>query len=158
MDDDIPPNATNDSETVSVEITDQPATLLFMPNVADDTIEPNDSCSRAYPLIADKQYAFKLPGIYPADQDYFTFVLTQSSQVSVVLTNFAPLYGQLIVRRGDDCSIFVDRNAEPALNRVLTLQGPQPPGLYYVQVINDCKPAVQNCTTPSFYGLFVNVD
>ena len=158
MDDDIPPKAVNDTETVNVEITDQPATLLFMPNVADDTVEPNDSCSRAYPLIADKQYAFKLPGVYPSDADYFTFLLTQSSQVSVVLTNFTPIYGQLIVRRGDDCSIFVGSNGAPALNRVLALNGPQPPGLYYVQVINDCKPSQQDCTIPHFYGLFVNVD
>jgi len=150
-DDDLTPETLVVSEQVTVNITESPAQAIFMPSVTDDTVEPNNSCTRPYPLLLNRQYYFMPPGIYPSDQDYYSFRLTQSTRVRVELTNFVPRKGQLVVRTGVGCKDIVARNPDEALNKMLDL-GTLADGLYYIQIINDNKDLTN---IQELYGLIV---
>lgn len=151
QDDDLTPETIVVSESVTVNITESPARAIFMPSVTDDTVEPNNSCTRPYPLIMNRQYFFLPPALYPNDQDYYSFQLTQSARVRVELTNFVPRKGQLVVRTGEGCLTIVARNPDEALNKTLDL-GTQPAGRYYIQIINDNK---ELTNIRELYGLIV---
>jgi hypothetical protein len=164
QDDDLVPHILTESGIVTVGITDQPTQALFMPTVTDDSVEPNNSCARAYPLILNRKYFFLPPNIYnnsvpldQRDQDYFSFELTQSSEVKVEMTNFVPRRGQLIVRDENCSNPSLARNPDEALNKTLDL-GTRPAGRYHIQIINDCNPQVQNCDIKDLYGLIVHVE
>ncbi len=150
-DDDLTPESIVVSEEVTVNVTESPARAIFMPSVTDDTVEPNNSCTRPYPLLLNRQYYFLPPSVYPGDQDYFSFELTQSTRVRVELTNFVPRKGQLVVRKGAGCQTIVARNPDEALNKTLDL-GTQDPGVYYIQIINDNK---ELTNIQELYGLIV---
>lgn len=150
-DDDLTPETIVISEEVTVSITESPAQAIFMPSVTDDTVEPNNSCTRPYPLILNRQYFFLPPAVYPSDQDYYSFELAQSTRVRVELTNFVPRKGQLVVRKGEGCLMIVARNPDEALNKTLDL-GTQEPGRYYIQIINDNKDLTN---IQELYGLIV---
>lgn len=154
VDDDLTPEILTVSDSITVGITDLPAQAIFMPSVTDDTVEPNNSCSRPYPLLLDRQYFFLPPGLYPGDQDYYSFELTQSVRVRVELTNFVARKGQLVVRKGEGCLTVVARNPDEALNKTLDL-GTQTAGRYYIQIINDNRDLVN---IRELYGLIVRTD
>lgn len=150
-DDDLAPATLVVSGEVTVSFTESPARAIFMPSVTDDTVEPNNSCTRPYPLLLNRQYFFLPPGLYPSDQDYYSFELAQSTRVRVELTNFVPRKGQLVVRTGEGCLTIVARNPDEALNKTLDL-GTQEAGRYYIQIINDNKDLTN---IQQLYGLIV---
>jgi hypothetical protein len=165
--DDPTPETLNTSKIVTVGVTDQPTQKLFMPSVTDDTVEPNNSCTRAYRLILNRQYYFRPPNKYDntapidqRDQDYYTFELTQSQLVRIELTNFVPRAGQMIVRvhvegGNPPCGsslLAPGQSAIVGLNKTLDI-GVQPAGRYYIQIINDGASNVRD-----LYGLIVRVE
>jgi hypothetical protein len=154
VDDDTPPSTLVADDVITVGVTDREAQELFMPNITDDTVEPNDSCSRPYPLRLNRQYFFLPPDVYPRDQDYFSFELTQATDVRVELTNFVPRRGQIVIRKGEGCLTVVDRNPNESLNKFIDL-GQLEPGRYFIQIIND-NATMQNIR--ELYGLIVRVD
>jgi hypothetical protein len=141
VDDDPNPSTLIASKVITVDIIAMPPQAIFFPNVTEDTVEPNVKCADAYPLLLNKSYYFKPPAVYPGDQDYFKFELTQNSRVRVELTNFKPQAGQILVRSGDACISIEGKNATTALNKTVDL-GLKPAGTYYIQIINDNKDQV----------------
>jgi uncharacterized repeat protein (TIGR01451 family) len=116
----------------SVSIIDRPVEHIFLANVADDVVEPNNTCGTAYPLQLDYQYHF-----FPDDRDdVYSFTLTNKKVISIELTNFVPLAGQLNVWKGacNDLEL-VGYNPDTSLNKTLNL-GSLDPGSYIVHVIN----------------------
>lgn len=110
--------------------------------------EPNNVCAEAYPLSMNRPYQF-----LPADQhDWFTFVLPQAAQVTLRVTNFAPLEGQVAAYRGESCgaTVTLGNYGQPGTTKTLSL-GMQPAGRYFVYVSNDGEP-----NSTERYGLVVD--
>lgn len=147
--DDDPPEIVSDEEIITVGITQQATSMIFMPNVADDVVR--DSCVRAYPLSLNRSYRFLPPA--RGSQSVFKFTLTTTTPVRVELTDFVPRAGQLVVWSGD-CGglIIAGRNTDTALNKTVNL-GQRPPGNYVIQLIND-GPSNNRDT----YGLIVRTN
>lgn len=154
------------AESVVVSLTNQPVQKQLFPVVADDVVEPNNSCSRPYPLILGRQYFFLPPAKFPADQDYFSFDVQQSGAVTVDLTSFVPgstvsPKGQLSIFPHDDdpegstpCGFpSIYHTVITAANHQFTDIGTVQPGRYYIRVINDGPSNVQ-----TRYGLRVRVE
>ncbi|MEM7119265.1 MAG: tandem-95 repeat protein [Chloroflexota bacterium] len=106
--------------------------LPITPNNMPGQDEPNNHCGQAFPLAGNQLYEF-----FPNDQeDWYSFVLTTSKDVTVVLTEFAPRGdGQLIVYGGACPGGLgsLGQNGDHSTTKILNL-GTQPPGTYYIRV------------------------
>ncbi len=152
FDDDPSPNAVSASGTLTVAVVESPE-KLFLPQVIDTVVEPNDRCTRAFPLSLDFPYFFTPPNTFPADVDYFEFFLESRQVVTVEMTGFEPKEGQIVVRRGQcDDLVIVGQNANPTVDKIVNL-GSQPAGRYLIQIVNDGPPMPN-----SLYRLFVRVN
>jgi uncharacterized repeat protein (TIGR01451 family) len=133
INDDQTSNQVSGTDQSNVSIIDRPIQLVFMANIADDVVEPNNTCGKAYPLQLDHQYHFLAEDV----QDVYSFTLTNQESISVELTNFVPLEGQLVVWTGTcDNLQRVGQNPDTSLDKTLNL-GSQNPGFYLVHIIND---------------------
>ncbi len=96
--------------------------------------EENDGCSGAYPLFTDSPYHF----LAEDRDDWYRFTTEQDSEVTIQLTEFAPLLGQIAAYRGESCgaATFLANNGSNSLDKTLEL-GAQPGGSFYVYVSND---------------------
>lgn len=156
-DDDVPPNSVSDSDTVTVNIIQQPTQHAFMPSVAHAWI--GATCKDATPIALNTRALFLPPPKYPQGQHYFRFNLPAHGIVRVELTNFVPLKGQLQIWKnpgGCEGLVLLGRNGGAALNKTVDLGtlAPLPAGQYYaVQVINDGP-----TNTTDLYGLMVRFD
>ncbi len=149
LDDDLNPKTVTDSTTVTVTVTDTPTQYAHMPAVVDTIV--GSSCVDAFPLGLNQTYQF-LPPANKAQQ-VFRFELTRSGRLSVVMTNFVPRAGQLVVWSGACGSLeLIGRNPDTALNKTVEL-GTRPPGQYIIQILNDGP-----TNTTDFYRLRVNFD
>lgn len=152
FDDDPSPNAVSASGTLTVPVAESPE-KLFLPQVVDTVVEPNDRCTRAFPLALNFPYFFRPPNTFPADVDYFEFFLERRQVVTVELTDFEPADGQIVVRRGPcDDLVIVGQNANPTVDKIVNL-GSQPAGRYLIQIVNDGPPM-----SSSLYRLFVRTN
>jgi uncharacterized repeat protein (TIGR01451 family) len=129
-DDDSP---VSQSSAVTVNIVAPPLRIVFMPlffnrYTAD---EPNNICAEAIPLTTNITYAF-----LPNDaNDWYYFDLTTGGDVSVQLTNFTPLEGQIVVYRGSCGNLeFLANNGNNLETKFVDLSA-QPPARYFVWVI-----------------------
>jgi hypothetical protein len=99
--------------------------------------EDNDTCAGAFPITINS------PGQFLAEDlhDWYRTTLFEGGSLTITLTNFVPLAGQLAVYRGEICAaaVFLASNGSTAATKVLSL-GPQPAGTYYVYVSNDGPP------------------
>jgi hypothetical protein len=50
----------SDQSSVSIINPNQTVQLIFLANIADDVVEPNNTCGKAYPLQLDRQYYFPI--------------------------------------------------------------------------------------------------
>lgn len=153
FDDDPTPNTVSASGTLTVAVVESPE-KLFLPQVIDTVVEPNDRCTRAFPVSLNFPYFFRPPNTFPADIDYFDFVLASRQNVTVELTEFAPVRGQIVVRRGpcDSTAVIVGQNANPTEDKIVEL-GSQPAGRYVITIVNDGPPM-----SNSLYRLFVRTN
>lgn len=95
--------------------------------------EPNDVCDQAYPLVTNQTREFLAENIH----DWYTFTLDSPSNLTVNLTNFVPIAGQITIWRGTCQNLtFLGQNGDFATTKNITLTN-QPVGTYYVWVIND---------------------
>lgn len=149
VDDDDPPNSVSDTAVDTIELVEPPTYVAWLPVVVADVEEPNDTCDAAYSLRLDTPY-FPLPD---DEEDWFYFELMQQRTVTIEIKNFVPLDGQgTVYGGGTSCSTSDDVigiNGGSSLNREIKL-GSQPPGRYYLLIINDGAPNTQDR-----YELFV---
>lgn len=157
FDDDPTPNTVSASGTLTVAVAESPE-KLFLPQVIDTVVEPNDRCSRAFPVSLNFPYFFRPPNTFPTDRDYFEFFLDGPQSVTVELTNFVPPVGrgQIAVWRGPSCVqselVFLGNLAGEGSDKLLEL-GPQPAGRFVVLVANDGPPMPD-----TLYRLFVRTN
>ncbi|MAT98163.1 MAG: hypothetical protein CL608_13545 [Anaerolineaceae bacterium] len=95
--------------------------------------EPNDVCDQAYPLATNQAREFLAEDIH----DWYTFTLDSPSNLTVSLTNFVPIAGQITIWQGTCQNLtFLGQNGDFATTKSITLTN-QTAGTYYVWVIND---------------------
>ncbi len=128
--------------TIKVEPVDPPTIStysLFLPVVTNNVTthdavgEPNNSCTQSFPISLNQSAQFLAEDTH----DWYGFTLNSSGSLTISLTNFAPIAGQITVWRGSCGSLtFLGQNGDFATTKVINLSN-QPPGNYFVWVIND---------------------
>jgi hypothetical protein len=95
--------------------------------------EPNDVCDLAFPITTNQSGQFLAEDV----NDWYQFSLNTTDNITVNLTNFVPIAGQITLWRGNCGSLtFVGQNGDFAATKNISLMN-QPPGNYYLWLIND---------------------
>jgi hypothetical protein len=95
--------------------------------------EPNNSCAQSFPITVNQSAQFLAEDI----DDWYSFNVNSSGSLTINLTNFAPIAGQITVWRGSCGNLtFLGQNGDFATTKVINL-GSQPPGSYFIWIIND---------------------
>ncbi|MCB8985658.1 MAG: lamin tail domain-containing protein, partial [Ardenticatenaceae bacterium] len=137
----------NASQSVTVTINKR--YQLFLPAIRHDrSDEPNNICSEAYSIKTDQTYSF----LANDDKDWYQFDLPTKTNVTIRLTNFLPMDGQIVVYSGSNCSTLstVGNDGSNSTTKTVNLVD-APPGGYYILIINE---GTTNITTP--YQLLVD--
>lgn len=96
--------------------------------------EPNNNCQEAFSILPVIVHRF-----YPDDaSDWYQFQLETGGNLTVVVSNFVPLAGQVAVYRGSKCgsAVFLGSNGDFSSTKSVNL-GTQPGGKYFIFVSND---------------------
>ena len=95
--------------------------------------EPNDTCSQAAPISINQPSEFLAEDV----NDWYQFTLDSASDLTAKLTNFAPIAGQITLWRGNCQNLtFLGQNGDFPSPKSIALTN-QPPGTYYLWLIND---------------------
>jgi hypothetical protein len=123
---------------------------LAVANLSPTWGEPNNSCREAHAISSGSTHFFLAEDTH----DWYHFTLSEPGEVTVRLSNFVPLEGQIAVWRGESCdaTVFLESNGDRALNKTLSL-GPQPAARFFIYVSND---GTFNATEP--YSLRIDVE
>jgi hypothetical protein len=98
--------------------------------------EPNNACDQAFPITTNQTYQFLAEDSY----DWYTFTLQTTKSITVNLTNFVPVAGQITIWRGTCQNLtFLGQDGDFATTKSINLSN-QPAGTYYIWVINDGSP------------------
>jgi hypothetical protein len=96
--------------------------------------EPNNTCQQAYQIAINSHYWFTPNDVF----DWYQFDLTFAGNVTVELTNFTPIYGQVAASKGISCADRQQLGNVGTPGTIKTLQlGQQSPGHYYLFVGSD---------------------
>jgi hypothetical protein len=138
--------------TSTVHLRETPVSHLYLPVIVPPrSDEPNDICAQAYGIDIDSSYSF-----LPDDRDdWYYFDLPAEQEVTVELTNFVPVNGQIIVARGTAICQglqLVGSNGNHDTEKIVVL-GTLPPGHYFIWIITD---GVFN--TDTHYDLLVRTE
>lgn len=127
----------NDTKTVVVTLTEPPVYLVMLPLVANNyrpPDEPNNACGDAHNIVPNFTYNYFLPN---DNADWYVFQLTNPANLTVTLSNFTPIQGQIILYRGMCGSLtFIRNNGNFQSTKIISV-GVQPAGTYYVRIIID---------------------
>ena len=135
-----PTNTPTATPTASPEPTEIPQLhqLVYIPvlthAVGMTTGEPNDSCGEAHTISPGASNRF----LAEDRHDWYQMTLPAPGVLTVRLTQFTPLAGQIAVYHGDSCSaaVLLDNIGDPAPEKTLMLSY-QPAGTYFIYVSND---------------------
>ena len=96
--------------------------------------EPNDVCEQAFSITPNQTTKFLAEDI----DDWYKFTLGTPGDMTVDLTNFVPIAGQITVWRGSSCQnlTLIGQNGDFSSEKRINLAN-QPPGTYFVWLIND---------------------
>jgi hypothetical protein len=112
--------------------------LVFLPLFANYVSgplieEPNDSCEEAVPISTNYTYEFMADDV----NDWFSFTLPNAAEITVELTEFQPIYGQILVADGVCGSLKrIGHNGDNSAAKTIKL-GSLKPGRYYIWLITD---------------------
>ncbi len=95
--------------------------------------EPNDICQQSYPVSINEAGQFLAEDV----DDWYRFTLNSTSDLTILLIDFAPVAGQITLWRGD-CQnlVLIGQNGDFATQKSVNLTN-QPPGEYHIWLIND---------------------
>lgn len=128
--------------TIKVEPVDPPTISthsLYLPVVTNNVTTRNSGGRTQQQLCPSFPISLNQSAQFLAEDthDWYGFTLNSSGSLTISLTNFAPIAGQITVWRGSCGSLtFLGQNGDFATTKVINL-GNQPPGNYFVWVIND---------------------
>ncbi|VAW36772.1 hypothetical protein MNBD_CHLOROFLEXI01-3067 [hydrothermal vent metagenome] len=116
-----------------------PTFTLFLPTIANNFIsqnalgEPNNLCSSAFPVSLNQPANFLAEDV----NDWYQFTLNTNSDLTISLTNFVPIAGQITLWRGNcDNLTLVGNNGDFSAEKSISASN-QPAGTYYIWLIND---------------------
>ncbi|MCW5861525.1 MAG: cadherin domain-containing protein [Anaerolineae bacterium] len=125
-----------DSDSVAINITGQPATRLMLPSVANRPVpgEPNNGACNALPLQTNLSYYY-----LPDDaNDWYRFTLESPARLKAVLRDFSA-EGQFILYSGNCASpTYIQHNGDTGVvtTRIVDL-GLRPAGTYFIWIISE---------------------
>ncbi len=125
-----------DSDSVAINITGQPATRMMLPSIAMRPVpgEPNNGACNALPLQTNQSYYY-----LPDDaNDWYRFTLDSSARLKAVLLDFTA-EGQFILYSGNCASpTYIQHNGDTGVvtNRTVDL-GLRPAGTYFIWIISE---------------------
>jgi hypothetical protein len=130
--------------------------LVLLPIVANfmstvpESDEPNDVCQEAYPLSNNVPYEF----LAEDKDDWYSFSINKSSNVTIELTEFEPVEGQILVAVGQcDALVRIGHNGNFSTNKIIKLDNLQV-GRYYIWLISD---NIRTVGEPYKYNLMVKI-
>lgn len=95
--------------------------------------EPNDACSQAYPVEINQPHQFLAENVH----DWYHFSLDAPSNITIKLTEFEPIAGQITIWKGSCGNLtFLGQNGDFSKTKTITLSN-QSAGDYYIWLIND---------------------
>jgi hypothetical protein len=116
-----------------------PIFTQFIPLVVNNFInhnalgEPNNSCAAAFPISINQSANFLAEDI----NDWYGFTLNSPSDLTVNLTDFIPIAGQITLWRGTCNSLtLIGQNGDFSTEKSINVSN-QPAGTYYIWLISD---------------------
>ena len=111
--------------------------ILLMPIIARSsqqiTEEPNNTCEEAVPIAKNNTYEFMADDV----RDWFSFSLSEPADITVELTEFGPIDGQLNVGQGSCGALkLIGFNGDYSTTKIIDL-GSLKAGRYYILLITD---------------------
>lgn len=127
--------AVTDVDSVNITISVPPTRRLLLPLMLRNHIvsEPNDTCGTAYRIAPNQSYQFLPDDIH----DWYEFTLTEPGHLTVELTNFVPVNGQIILYSGTcNTATLLQNNGDFLTTKIIDV-GQRPAGNYILWLIND---------------------
>jgi hypothetical protein len=123
-----------DTAIITINVSPLPITYLYLPILLNKypPIEPNNNCSQSYGIGMGVDYEFTADDT----EDWYAITLSNSGNLTIVLSSFEPAQGQLIIYSGS-CSglTFLQSNGTATTTKTINL-GTQPAGTYYIRVFS----------------------
>ncbi|WP_420644122.1 hypothetical protein [Candidatus Leptofilum sp.] len=126
-------------ELLPIDPPTSPGSNIYLPLMLNNYLsqnalgEPNDACSQAYPIETNQAYKFLAENTH----DWYQFSLNGQTDVTIKLTEFVPIAGQITVWRGSCGNLtLLGQNGDFSATKTISLSN-QPTGIYYVWLIND---------------------
>ncbi|WP_420644120.1 cadherin domain-containing protein [Candidatus Leptofilum sp.] len=123
-----------DTATITVNVTALPITYIYLPMVLNNypPIEPNNNCSQAYGIGTNTTYEFTSDD----QEDWYSFTITSQQNVSITLSGFEPVSGQLIVYGGTCSSLsLLQNNGSASSTKIINLNN-LGAGTYFIRVFS----------------------
>ena len=125
-----------DTGTITINVTPLPVTYVYLPVLLNNypPIEPNNNCGQAYPIGIGTNYEFTSDDV----EDWYAITLTSQQNVTVVLSSFESVQGQLLAY-GGTCGgslQLLQNDGSPSTTKTLNLNN-LAPGTYYIRVYSD---------------------
>lgn len=112
---------------------------LYLPFISSNTSnwnndgEPNNNCQEAFPISTNQPYQFLAQDV----DDWYIFHTNTTGDITVELTNFTPIAGQIVLWAGAcQSASFLGHNGDFSTTKIIQAAN-QPAGNYIVRVIND---------------------
>ncbi len=126
-------NATG-TAVISLHIIPQ---YIFFPVIANSSMplsdEPNNNCNQAYPIPLNQTRSFEAEDV----NDWYSFDLDKTYDVTIKLTNFAPEEGQILVAKGACGNLsLLGQNGDFATEKTIKINNIGA-GRYYIWIIID---------------------
>jgi len=113
--------------------------ILYLPVIMVNTTnrdsdgEPNNNCQEAFPISTNQPYQFLAQDV----DDWYIFHTNTAGDITVELTNFVPIAGQIVLWAGPcQSASFLDHNGDFSTTKIIRVNN-QPAGDYIIRIIND---------------------
>lgn len=148
---DVDGNKITNANTKQIIVNSPAIFKTFLPITLNNIIygEPNDTCGEAFPISTNTNFSF----LADDADDWYQFELDTATDLTIELTNFLPVDGQITAWFGPcNALTFLGHNGDFSTTKLLDL-GRRLPGEYHIWLINDGSTTI---TTP--YHLHVTAN
>ncbi len=123
----------------NVQVLSRSTNILYLPLIRHDVTgwdsdgEPNNTCQEAFPISPNQPYQFLAQDV----DDWYIFQTSTPGDITIELTDFAPVAGQIVLWAGVcQSASFLGHNGDFSTTKIIQVNN-QPAGDYIIRVIND---------------------
>ena len=123
----------------NVQVLTESINILYLPLISSNAFnrdsdgEPNNNCQEAFPISTNQPYQFFAQDV----DDWYVFHTNTAGDITVELTNFVPIAGQIVLWAGAcQSASFLGHNGDFSTTKTIRVNN-QPAGDYIIRVIND---------------------